>query len=192
MHMRPISLLFASAVLFAMLAPAARADTLNFSFSFTGTNYSINGEPMGTVSGEIFGLADNGTSSATAIYIDTADNNKGDDTLPYNVLSAYATVVANSFTVSNGVIVADDVYIKTQDDPNELDFSALTLNYSGTNGLSFDYGPINNFYGLAGTTFEPLTASATPEPAAITYMLESFGVGACLAWRRLRGRRRPR
>jgi len=180
MRLRPISFLFVSTVLFAMLAPAAKADTLDFSFSFSS--------PAGTVTGEIVGLADNGTSSATAIYIDTASNNYGNNTLPYDILSSYATVGHNTFTVSGGAITAADVYVLTGfGDPTEPSFNNFELNSNGgINALTFSHAAIANSDGLAGVSFEPLTASATPEPAASTYMLESFGVGACFAWRRLR------
>jgi hypothetical protein len=170
------------------IVPAASAGTLDFTFSFTGTNYSLPGNPSGTVTGEIVGLSDNATSSATAIYIDTADNNIKNDTLPYNALSTMALVFKNSFTVSNGVITAANLFILTANgDRTEPDFESLTLNNSQTNQLTIGPGGLANNSGFGGTTYALVPSVAVaPEPASMTFLLEGLGAGACLGWRRLR------
>jgi hypothetical protein len=162
--------------------PTAFADTENFSFSFTGSAGLV-----GTVTGEIDGLENNATSSATAVFIDTATNNAGGDTLPYNVLNSHADVIDNTFTVTNGVITGVYFFVDTSfSDPSEPDFNALELNgyVNGTNTLGFGFGQVINYDGLSGVTYTELPSAAAPEPATAGYFLEGLAAVALLSWRR--------
>jgi hypothetical protein len=168
-------LAFALFLAFALIAPAALADTLSFSFSFSGDN-----SQPGTVTGTIEGLQNNTTSAATALYIDTATNNGANDTLPYNVLGSGLSATDNTFTVTNGVITgADFAMLAFGADSQEPDFILLEINSnaidSGANLLDFGSGPfIRNTNGINGVTFQLLQpTAATPEPGSIAL----FGTG---------------
>jgi hypothetical protein len=163
--------------------PAALADTVNFSFSF-------NDGSGGLVTGEIDGLQNNATSATTAVYIDTATNNGGGDTLPYDVLTSYAQVDSNTFTVTDGVITAGHLNVLTgRKDPSEQDFVLLLLNQTNSdeNALGFSFGNVSNYGGLAGATYTELPA-ATPEPGTLSYLAEALGGAAVMGWRGVRRR----
>jgi hypothetical protein len=68
--MRKQILTLLGAGLFGLMHPAAsQADPLDFTFSFTGTVPP--GTFAGTVTGEIFGLTEGATSSATNVIVDS-------------------------------------------------------------------------------------------------------------------------
>jgi hypothetical protein len=177
---------YSLALLLCLAAPLASAETLSFSFSFSGPNYSVGGALTGTVTGTIVGLEDNATSSATAIYIDTADNNVGGDALPFNVLSGTG-IEDNSFTVTGGEITAADLDVApTGGDSSEPDFNILELDEESYNELGFNYGPIENAGGFSGVTYTPIAAA--PEPMTAAYLAEGLIAAGLLGWRRLRVR----
>jgi hypothetical protein len=100
--MRSISIM---SLLVAVLAATATARAEDFTFTFTGTSpYST---PPGTVSGELVGLADSGTSTPTEVILFTDP----DGIATGNLTAAGWFNLAgqpDSFTVTNGEITAAD------------------------------------------------------------------------------------
>jgi hypothetical protein len=58
-----------TAIMAALTCSPSKASVLNFSFSFTGTQGN-----RGTIIGEINGLLEGQTTSATAVYIDSVSS----------------------------------------------------------------------------------------------------------------------
>jgi hypothetical protein len=181
------ALLLSTAMCFSamLMGPAAKADTLVFDFSFSGT-YNQGTVRPGTVTG-VLNLSGSGASyAATSVIIDTATNDIGGDTLPYNVLSfSGVDIVSNAFTVSAGQIVAADLNLVVHNDPSEPDFSSIRLNFNTANEVDFG-NALYNTGGFSGVTYTPVP-SATPEPASLGFLLEGATAGAWLL--RRRGRR---
>jgi hypothetical protein len=130
--------------------------------SLLGTNamaddfvFSINGG-FGTVTGEIIGLQNNATGSATEVVITSYPTSFG------SILNLIATdwtdQLANIFTVTNGAIT-------------EAEFFALDTDDANTPQLLFlppDVGQLqNNLDVLLG----PLTFAATPVPEPFAWVL---------------------
>ncbi len=181
------ALLLSTAMCFSamLMGPAAKADTLVFDFSFSGT-YNQGTVRPGTVTG-VLDLSGSGTNyAATSVIIDTATDDIGGDTLPYNVLSfSGVDIVSNSFTVSAGQIIAADLNLVVHNDPSEPDFSSIRLNFNTANEVDFG-NALYNTEGFSGATYTPVP-SATPEPASLGFLLEGAAAGAWLL--RRRGRR---
>ena len=160
---------------------AQAQSTLNFYFSFTG-NPSEYGQSSGTVTGEIFGLTDNATSSATDVVIDSFPSG-------INILGVSAPLDAttwdvqyeNSFTVVSGEITSAsfasyDAAIAKQ------------LGICGYSGGAYNYlelSPENviwvgNLDGMSGVTFTP---APVPEPSSLA-LSALGGFGGFLMYRR--------
>jgi hypothetical protein len=150
-------------------SPAAAVD---FNFQFEGTSGSFSSP--GTVTGTIFGLADDGTSAATSIFVKTPTESV--------VLSgSNASISSNAFTVSNGDIVGFK-YEAYADILNNVLFH-LALNIGATRtttlarALDIDTFDENLYVASSGraVTFTRIEAPAVPEPATWAMMLVGFG-----------------
>jgi hypothetical protein len=166
----------------ALVAPlASHAGTLNFDFSFTGAGP---GAEPGTVTGEIFGLTDNATSSPTDVVIFSAPDFVGP--LPSTPWDIYTVAghqfgsngLSDNFTVANGVITGTNFGFFGVGDADTI----LDLGYGGLNvfGTGSSTGPL-----LVGDPtdgrFTPAAGGGVPEPAAWALMITGFfGLGAAL------------
>lgn len=156
----------ATAVAAVLLASGPAHAGLDFTFSFTGDNTGL---VAGTVTGEIFGLTDNATSAATDVVITSAPAGLGLPALPYDLSNASNLhVVANSFTVSGGIIIAAKF-----DEFTLTDFVSLSLDDNFSENLV--EGPTGNetanANGFAGATYTRATTSDVPEPASAALLL---------------------
>jgi hypothetical protein len=116
--------------LIGLMHPAAsQAGPVDFTFSYTG---AVNiGSVAGTVTGEIFGLTEGATSSATNVILDGYPASLGAPSPPDAVFS---DVSANSFTVSNsGQLTAAD--FNAQD---ATDTFVFILKYIGEESVLYD------------------------------------------------------
>jgi hypothetical protein len=122
----------------------AHAD--NFYFSFDNTT----GDVAGMVTGEIFGLVDNSTSSATDVMITSAPTAIGLPTTPYDIFPLSISLpLHNTFTVSSHTILSMDF--------NAYDFSQ-----------QFQLAILNDV-SLLSQRFSPHLAISTLSPATFTY-----------------------
>ncbi len=157
---------------------SADAKVLDFKFSFSDNgSQGFIFETPGTVTGEIIGLIDNATSAATAVFIDSAPAALG-----FSLATPYDTtqngyVVSNSFTVSNGRIVADSYDVN----------GAVALIFALGGSVNYVEGPTGrttgNFDGLAGVTF-----TAVPENSTWVLALVGFAGVGLVSCRRARQR----
>jgi hypothetical protein len=149
---------------------SSQAQALDFSFSFFGTI----GTTTGTVSGEIFGLANNATSAATDLVIDSLPPSFGFAT-PYDMFPT--TPAANFFTVSNGVII--DGQFGAFDPTHTFEFG---LNFATQNVVKDPAGATTyNNLGFAGATY---SAVAVREP--VSWALLISGIAGLRLLRRRR------
>lgn len=128
------TLLVALTTFSAILVSAAPVHAVSFNFSFT--NDPILGNVAGTVTGRIDGLADTGTSAATAVFITSIPEQPFG--MPFYPLSASDNILAqpslftlsNSFTVTGGVLTAADFnagFPIANTAPEEIFFSCCVL-----------------------------------------------------------------
>jgi hypothetical protein len=155
-------LLAAAVALTLAGVPSAHAGTLSFFFSFS----NVTGSVPGTVTGEVTGLADNSTSSATNVFIDSYPSALGLSLItPFDTIADQAI---NSFTVNNGQITAAQYFAVG------VGSYALGINRIGGNFLENASGPeVFNGNGLQGVIF-----TAVPEPSTWALLLLGFaGLG---------------
>ena len=167
-------------VLIAAFATPARADLLNFSFSFTNSL----GNTAGTVTGEIEGLSDNSTGAASDVIIETAPASLGtlEGTLPIDLSAAGWSFLSDNFTVSGGQITAVNF---NADSPDFL--GSLLLSHGALNDLSLGgSGFVANAGHFAGTTYTPLLAASVPEPASFKIGLASLPILGFWFWKKRR------
>ncbi len=164
------NLLLAAAMAMALGgAAAAQAGTLSFDFSFSNDGTFSTGSVDGTVTGEITGLTDNGTSSATHVYILSYPAGLGPTPgTPFDALSL-ADVESNTFTVSNGAITGGDFFAQQSGYPGFGLLSDSIYNFLRT---GMDPLITYNSQGLSGVTF---TAVTTPVPEPSTWALTLIG-----------------
>ena len=173
-------LLLAAALATSLASTPGHALTFNFSFD------NLLGDVPGTVTGTIDGLTDNSTSGATAVFVTSVPALLGYPLSPSdNILTQSTThVVDNSFTVTNGGLVAED-FLSTFTEANG-DEIQLTLNSGipqfllvrfAANGVNFDL--------IADSaTFEAVPQ--VPLPAALPLFATGIGGLGLLGWRRKR------
>jgi hypothetical protein len=190
---------FIALVLLLGLLPSS-ANALTFDFSFTGgcavAPFSC------TVTGKIDGLTDNATSAATAVIIDTVSSSAFTVlSLPFNTIcGSNCLVTSNSFTVTSGVITAEnfDVGSTTFTDTPPFDsIWSLTLGALGSGVMTFSNGSTipgtnpnvyyqENIYTGTGASFAEVPVGTTPLPAALPLFATGLGVLGLLGWRRKR------
>lgn len=181
-----------AAVAASLLCSAGAAQAADFLFSFSSDLSDPNTPNAvdGTVTGRIIGLADDGTSSATSVLVDSYSPD-GTLSTPIDV-TQWFTQWENSFTVSGDDIVAaifwaDDDFINPS-----FDRFIINVVFAGPDGANYaSIGSNNavsiwNNQGLNGITFTRIDG-AVPEPATWAMMMLGFAA-AGLA---LRTRRKP-
>lgn len=173
-------LLIAVAAIAAMTA-SARASALDFDFSITNTL----GYNAGTVTGEIIGLSNNATSSATAVIITNYPMGTGlTDPSPLPFTIPAGDVVSNTFTVSNGVIDALDFNAHVVGAGDVITWELLLENVPAQYLLENAGGA----YAVEDTaiTFTPVSAT-TPLPPAAPLFATILGLLGCVGyWRKRR------
>jgi hypothetical protein len=194
--MRTSRLIAIAALSLFGLSSQAQAVTLNFNFSIT--NDPLWGNVSGTVTGEVFGLVDNATSSATSVQIFTWPAgliplaNQSSYTAPIDA-TTWASQAQNSFTVVAGAITSGGFHAD-----NSTAVSSLDRLYLNGNGPCVS-GPTCSFLSLgsndtqyvwatsnAFTLFTPATPSAVSLPAALPLFATGLGALGLLGWRRKR------
>ena len=174
-------LLVAAIIFAAILVSAAPVHAVSFNFSFT--NQFPLGGVNGTVTGRIDGLADTGTSAATAVFITSSPAGLFYPlTASDNILSQPSVFIgSNSFTVTNGVLTAENFSAQFPI-ANTSEFFALLLNSALPQFHANRFGPTTDF--LVEST--SATFSQVPLPAALPLFATGLGVLGLLGWRRKR------
>ena len=159
-------------------AAPVHAATFNFSF----TNQPPLGGVDGTVTGTIDGLADTGTSAATAVFITSSPAglfyplSASDNFLSQPSVS----VTSNTFTVTSGVLTAMDFRAEFPI-ANTQEFFLLTLILgSGSEFIANRVGPTTNFEVISTTA----TFSKVPLPGALPLFATGLVGLGLLGWRR--------
>jgi hypothetical protein len=176
-----VALAAAGALALVLLgAGSARADSLNFYFSFTDNVSGIYGSPYatGTVTGEVFGLQDNAISSATDVVIfSSPQNSVYPSGSPLDAITGFPgatgwTVPVNEFEVVSGNVAdaffigADGggqsglgLYTAGPDNEGIFAYQGSAIENESTDGsignLSFTPAPVPEFgtlFGLGGLT----------------------------------------
>jgi hypothetical protein len=155
----------------AFIGSSAKAQLLNFDFSFTGNLGSST--TKGTVTGEIIGLTNNGTSTPsdiilTSIPLGFSINVPPSYSLKNNGWNLSGDAEGASFTVTNGVITsATDYEASLAAHNGYLSFDVpLVVNNVELGPLNgFQYGSpyVSNTAGFQGVTYTIISA---PEPAS--------------------------
>ena len=165
-----------------LIAPLSAQAALNFDFSFTGTDGTV----PGTVTGEVFGLTDNATSSPTDVVITGYPAAiTGLLPAPWDLFTVPGyefgeNGLEDHFTVSGGAVTNAAFGEFTAADQTILD-----LGYGGLD--VFANGPdVVADRPDAVFTPAPSMSGGVPEPEAWSLMLAGFG----LASASLRARRR--
>jgi hypothetical protein len=165
MKLNPSSL---ATILVLVTSASLHAQTLNYDFSFTGDS----GTNPGTVTGEIFGLTDNSSSTLpTDIVIFSAPAGLGYDT-PFDFSpsgpNSYG-YIGGGLDISNGVIESGGLFAKDPTGTYILSFNDENNNLGiSTDGSSFATDDFDdNFSGdLGEVTFTPVV----PEPNQVALL----------------------
>ena|ERR1039458_6064768 len=158
----------------------AKAD--NFTFSFTNTDGNVNG----TVTGEIFGLIDDGsTHSATSVVLNSYPNGlKPFDTNPS--LTTWDKILANQFIESSGTITS--AFFEVHDTASCLGtgcyFHLILPDATNESFIDVDDGLFSRDVSTNTDPTFTLIPSAVPEPSAVYLLLTVLGVVAIVARRR--------
>lgn len=147
---------------FAVVAPVDAA-SLNFSFS------NVIGNVAGTVTGHIDGLNPDGTSPATAVWIDSYPADlvlSGSYATPLDMLSG-TVGLENSFTLSGGNYVVGH-FSRNRGNNEQLFLNSLSPSTLGTDFLTIGSNNTRYVWAEANVTFTPRTV---PEPATLTALV---------------------
>jgi len=167
--MKPYRPTMATAAFLACVVACAPAGAqLNFFFSVTNTVGNVGG----TFTGELFGLTDNATSSATSVVIDSFPVGLNSLTPAPVTATLWNQQDQNSFTVTGGVITAGGFWAEQTVGSVSygyqlyLDGDGGPYNFLNLDGTDSHYVWGSN--GLASTNFTPApsTPIGTPEPGA--------------------------
>ena len=157
---------------------------LIFSFSVTNTAGTV----AGTFKGEIFGLIDNSTSSATKVLIESFPSGLNSLASPPVDAILWNQQNQNSFTVSGGQITAGGFWADKTVNGNLTGFQ-LFLNGSSFNYLNLDGKNAKAIWGANGinaTNFSRVSPAGTPEPGSYALFAGVFLCGAVVRRRRFR------
>jgi hypothetical protein len=126
------------AAICAVVLSAGASKALDLDFFFRGGP----GDPIGTVSGEIDGLPNNGGGSASAVFLNSWPSAIGKVcSAPCNVMASPWHVLVNTITVSNGQVVDGQFSSSNPTTGSELD---LFVGHSGPADIA---GPNNSVVG---------------------------------------------
>ena len=178
--MRVHSWVMGVAVVAALVIGAGRADAGPvFTFQIDNTI----GDVSGSVTGEIFGLPDNGTAAATSVMIESFP--AGLDSLVASPIDAtlWDQQYQNTFTVVNGQIV-DGHFWAQQTISGFAQGFQLYLNGSPYNFINLDGTDTRYVWGNDGFDAAHFAAASVPEPASLLLM----GTGLAGVVRKLRKR----
>jgi hypothetical protein len=167
---------------------AAQAADFIFSFGSDLSDPNVNNAVSGTVTGRIVGLADDGTSSAQSVFIDSYSPDGS--IVPLDVLLWFEPFsFENSFTVENGMIVSA-IFQRSDEFGPSFDRLYINVPIYGVDGTNYaSLGSNNsisiwNNQGLDGITFTRIE-TAVPEPETWALMLVGCGaVGFAMRRRR--------
>ena len=189
--MQPLARLIVTTLLVhaSLLGLAAPVHAVSFNFSFT--NQPPLGNVNGTVTGRIDGLADTGTSAATAVFITSIPDQPFG--MPFYPLSASDNILAqpslfivsNSFTVASGLLTAVNfnagfpIANSTTHDSFSLRLSLGCCSHANRVGDLTDL-----LVESSSTTFVPV--SEVPVPPALPLFATGLGALGLLGWRRKR------
>jgi hypothetical protein len=155
---------------------ATASPLLNFDFSFTSTSPNV----PGTVTGEIFGLMDNQSSTAAQdVKIFSYPSGLGLSLVtPFDIFTdPSTTILSNTFQTSGGHIISED-------------FDAVGFSPERSNRYNFSLASPTGSLQNPGPPI--LTAMGTPSfnqvplPAALPLFATGLGALGLLGWRRKR------
>jgi len=173
---------FALALL-AATATQSRADQI-WDFSFT--NVIPAGNTDGTVTGTIdlpLGVTgntpDNGTAAATSVTITSSPAALGDISgEPTNAVT-WNLQVANTFTVTGGVLAP--IFVAEENSPP---LPVLELSFNSNNASLYDVTTGAEVFDTSSPTYTFQPATPTPEPASILLLASGFAAGGLGLYRR--------
>ena len=165
----------------SLLTAISPASALDFNFQFSDSGF--------TVTGSIFGLTDNATSTPTSVTVTSPDLGFADDVFIGTVSS-----FPREFTVASGVIT-DANFISRRDTSNDfliLDSDASLLGSSRVaelcvNNCNSGTTVAGDSIAASSATFTPL--GATPVPFEVNPAMGLFLVGGIWGVNKLRKKR---
>ena len=162
-----------SVLLLAATFGPATAD--NFLFSFTNTS----GNTPGTVTGEIFGLVNNSTSSATDVTITSAPAAIGIPSFPFDIFPL-SIIPFNKFTVSADLITSALIDLVQRSSLPGLDLLIELLPPPNITQFHLTNIDSNAFVQTATITFQPAPVPGPISGAGLPGLV--FAAGGFLAW----------
>jgi hypothetical protein len=158
----------------AMMAIAGSAGAADFAFSFSGT-----GTGLSLVTGDIYGLADSGSSQPTSLSVQY-----GGQTYDFVPTPGEYQGIDGSFTVSDDAITSSAYENRLETTSDELAYE-LSLG-----GGAVDFDTFTGQYAQYTTADTPviftplaLTISAAPEPSTWLLMMAGIGgIGLMMRW----------
>ena len=186
MFKRWMGILFAAALAMPSIS-SVQAATVNFAISDDPTADILGRTHLGgTLTGTLYGLADNGFSMPTSVLI-TSD--VSGFTMAGNLFALSATL-GSGFELTNGTVVGANVFVNFNDDNNGhfqfrfnfTDPSSPVYNYLIRNDGNGPFVGIGNQGGFTGVTYT--TVSAVPEPSTWAMLILGFACIGFVTYRR--------